>query len=69
MTVNPDTSVARKYPFSQKTAKRSALLRGELAQSASQNDLNRPWHYQITIHDREEARYKLGEAERRSPLR
>jgi len=45
------------------------LLRSELAQSASQNDLNRPWHYQITIHDRGQASHKLGEAERRARFR
>ena len=41
----------------------------ELAQSASQIELTRPWREQIAIRDREEARYRLGEAERRSRLR
>lgn len=38
----------------------------ELAHSASQDHLPRHWHKQITICDREEARNKLGETERRS---
>src|SRR5260221_8622270 len=45
---------AEQIRHSQKTAKRSALLRRELAQSASQNHFNSPWHKQITIHDREQ---------------
>jgi hypothetical protein len=51
------------------TVKRSALLHCALAQSASQNAVTRPWHDQIAICDREEARNELGEAERRSRLR
>jgi hypothetical protein len=38
----------------------------ELAHSASQIELTRPWREQITTRDREKARDKLGEAERAS---
>jgi hypothetical protein len=40
------------------------LLRGERAHPARQNPVSRLWHQQITIHDRGDARYELGEAER-----
>jgi len=60
---------SRKAPFALECMKRSALLQSALAQSASQITLTRPWHYQITICDREEAPRKLGGAERRSRFR
>ncbi len=53
---------------SQKTAKRSALLQRELAQSASQNHPTRPWHNQITIHERDQTSNKPGKTGRQLPL-